>query len=368
MKLQVVAGVIGVAMLGFTALAQAPAAAPAFEVASIRAAGPPTPDKMRSGQFRTGTTIIGSRVDFEFVSLADLLPYIYRVKSLQINGPAWLRESRWNIQAKLPEGATKDQVPEMLQGLMADRFKLTVHHEKREQPVYELVVAKGGAKLEVAEAGTDAPASDGTENVIPNGFPGRMGPPPGGPGGPGGPRGGGPGDASPDGRGGRGGFISGGPNGTTTRISPNGNCGMHLEMTRLTMPALADALTPFLDKPVVDETGLAGPYKVVLDLPMEAMFAMMQNMMRTAGMPAPGQGGGPGGPGGPGPGGRGDGPGGRGGGPFAGCVEPGAADGSDASNAAITQAVQKLGLKLQARKMLFDTIVVDHLEKAPTEN
>ena len=158
--------------------------------------------------------------------------------------------------------------------------------------------------------------------------------------------------------------MLGGPNGTT-RISPNGNCGMHVELTRLSMTELADALTPFLDRPVVDETGLKGNFKIALDLPMEAMFSLMQNMARNAGMPAPG----PGGPDGRGPGGgRGDGPGGRAGGPFAGCLEPGATDGGDTSNAAITQAVQKLGLKLQARKMPFDTIVVDHLEKAPTDN
>jgi Protein of unknown function (DUF3738) len=102
------------------------------------------------------------------------------------------------------------------------------------------------------------------------------------------------------------------------------------------------------------------------------MFSMMQNMVRTLGLPGPGQGGfgGPGGPGGGPGGGRGPGdgpPGGRG---FAGCPDPGAAlaSGSDASNAPIFQAVQKLGLKLQARKAPFDTIVVDHLERTPSEN
>jgi uncharacterized protein (TIGR03435 family) len=149
---------------------------------------------------------------------------------------------------------------------------------------------------------------------------------------------------------------------------------MHMEFTKVTMPALADTLTPFLDRPVVDATGLKGTYKVTLELPMEVMFAMMQNMARNSGMPGPGQGGGPGGRGpggGPdgGPGGRGFGDG-QGRGP-GGCADPGAAlagGGPDTSNTAIFQAVQQLGLKLQARKAPFDTIVVDHLEKAPTEN
>jgi uncharacterized protein (TIGR03435 family) len=146
---------------------------------------------------------------------------------------------------------------------------------------------------------------------------------------------------------------------------------MHMEFTKLTMPALADTLTPFLDRPVVDSTGLKGTYKLTLDLPMEVMFAMMQNMARNSGM-----GFGPGGRGPDGPGGRGpDGPGGRGfdgpGRGFAGCPDPGAAlanGGLDTSNIAIFQAVQQLGLKLQPRKAPFDTIVVDRLEKTPTEN
>ncbi len=61
----------------------------------------------------------------------------------------------------------------MMQQLLADRFQLTVHHEQREQPVYELVVAKGGPKLEAAEAGSAAPAAD---NSAPNiGLPGLFG-------------------------------------------------------------------------------------------------------------------------------------------------------------------------------------------------
>ncbi len=341
------AALTGAALAASAVAAQTP---PSFEVAVIRAAGLPTPETFRSGQFRAGTTIDAGRADFEFVSLADLLPYAFRVKSFQVSGPEWMRGSRWNIQAKLPDGASQNQVPEMMQALLADRFNLAVHHEQREQPVYELVVAKGGPKLAVAEAGDDAPNSG-----LP-GFFGGLGGPPGPP--PGGPPGGPPGA---DGRGGRGRFVVGGANGT--RITPNDNCGMRLELTRVTMAALADTLTPFLERPVLDATELKGPYKVVLDLPMEVMFGMMQNMTRTAGMPMPGPGGG--GFGGPG---RGDGPGGGGrGGPLAGCVDQLAA-GTDGSNAALFQAVQKLGLKLQQRKAPFDTIVVDRLEKTPAEN
>jgi len=358
-----------VVLLVGIAVAQAPQA-PAFEVASIKAAGMPTPDTMRSGQFRTGTKINAQSADFEFVTLADLVPYAYRVKSFQVAGPASMRETRWNIVGRLPEGASQDQVPEMMQALLIDRFKLAVHHEKREQPVYELTVAKGGAKLEPGE-----PQGDGSSDAaatppgLPGFFPPFGGPPGGGPPGAGG-RGADGGGPNGDGRGGRGPIaFNGGVGGA--RISPDESCGMRLEFTSLKMSGLADTLTPFLDRPVLDSTGLTGTYKGSLRLPTDVMFLMMQNMMRNSGMPPPGgpggPGGGPGGPGGRGPDGPGSGPG-RGG-PPPGCdAGPPSADSADSSSAAIFQAVQRLGLKLQARKAPFDTIVVDHVEKTPTEN
>jgi uncharacterized protein (TIGR03435 family) len=345
------------------AQAQPQTAAPVFEVAAIRAASLPTPDTLRSGQFRVGSRIDGATLDFNFVSLAELLPYAFRVKSFQIAGPSWIRESRWNIQAKLPDGASQDQAPEMMQALLAERFQLSIHHDKREQPVYELVAGKGPLKLAPSEAGADAD-SGASASSLPGPVPGLPfpGPPPGP----------GNGGVNSDGRGGpagRGGFAVGGG---TARIAPGPNCGMHMEFTKLTMPALADTLTPFLDRPVVDSTGLKGTYKLTLDLPMEVMFAMMQNMARNSGMAFGPGGRGPDGPGGRGPNGPQDG--GFGGGPGRGpanCPDPGAAlanGGVDTSNTAIFQAVQQLGLKLQPRKAPFDTIVVDRLEKTPTEN
>lgn len=337
-----------------------PPAAPEFEVASIKSASLPTPETFRSGQFRAGTTITAGRADFEFVSLADLIPYAYRVKSFQVVGPASTRESRWNIVARLPEGASQNQVPEMLQKLLADRFSLTIHHEKRDQPVYELVVAKGGPKLEAAEPIDPSVSPTDTQGTGLGGPPGIFppfgGPPPGG-------AGRGPSDGPPGS--GRGMVVSSGTAGPV-RISPDAACGMHLEFTNVTMSAFADTLTPFLDRPVLDGTGLKGSYKASLKLPMELMFSMMQNMIRSSGLPPP-PGGGPGGPGG-GFGGPGGGPDGGGRGP-GGC-DPGAAfnGGVDTSSAALFQAVQKLGLKLEARKAPFDTIVVDRIEKQPTEN
>lgn len=333
------------------AQSQNPASRLSFEVAAIRSASPPTPQTVQSGQFRTGTKISGNNLDFEFVTLADLIPYAYRVKTFQVAGPDWIGQLRWNILAKLPDGTSRDQAPDMMQTLLVDRFRLAFHHEKRQQPVYELVVMKGGPKLTPAEntAGDDS-GSDPANVDIGLGRGGFLPP--------------GPGGAPPPdgaGRGGRGAIVAGG-----ARISPGANCGMQMEFDKLTMQALADTLTPFLDRPVVDATALKGAFKVTMDLPMDTIFAMMQNTIRNSGFAPPGQGFGAGGPGG-----RGDGPGGgRGAGPQAGCFDPSAlaAGGTDTSNTAVFQAVQKLGLRLQPVKAPFDTIVVDRLEKAPTEN
>lgn len=348
-----VAVVMG-ALLVRSASAQPPSAAPAFEVASIRSADFPTPGTMRSGQFRAGTTISNGSADFEFVTLADLLPYAFRVKSFQVFGPASLRESRWNIRAKLPEGASQDEIPEMVQAMLVDRFKLATRHEKRELPVYELVVVKGGLKLEPSDAAEAKSAGATAATPGPLGFfPPFGGPPGGGP--PGRAPGQGDGPPNGDGRGGRGPgqgmVLSSTASGTVRMLPDQENCGMRLEFTQLTMAGLADTLTPFLDRPVVDGTSLTGIYKASLKLPMEVMFSMIQNQIRNADLPPP-PGGGPGGPGGG----------------LGGCEAPQPDAGSDSSNAAIFQALQRLGLKLEARKAPFDAIIVDHFEKTPSEN
>ena len=356
--------VILLAIPVFTGIAaSAQTTTPAFEVAAIRPANLPTPETFRGGgqqQIRIGMQLDAGRLDWGLASLADMVQYAFRIKNYQVSGPEWMRSSRWNVLARLPEGASQSQAPEMMQGLLAERFQLKVHHEKRDQPVYTLEVAKGGPKLGAIEAPHDAQAEPEASGAFTPGlFPGPFGRGPGGP-----PPGAG------DGRGGRGPafMTTTGANGASVRLSQGDGCAMHLELSGITMQSFADTLAPFLDKPVIDGTQLKGTYKGTLDLPMEVMLSMMQNTMRANGLPGPGQGGfGRG----PGDGGRGPGeggPGGRGG--PQGC-DPGAAladAGADTSNAAIFRAVQKLGLKLTARKAPFDTIIIDHIEKTPTEN
>jgi uncharacterized protein (TIGR03435 family) len=283
-----------------------------------------------------------------------LIQQAYRVKLFQVVAADWMRESRWDILAKLPDGGSKEQIPEMLQALLADRFKLVVHRENRELPVYALVVGKGGLKMKASvpePAAADAPAGGPTTIGGFGFFPPPGGPPPGGGPGPGR----GPGDG-PGGPGGPGGgstsFVS--PQNGTIKISGAPQEGrIHLEVSKLSMAAFADLLTGMTDRPVLDMTGLTGDYQVVIDASPEELIGGMARAQGLAFGP-----GGPGGFGGPG------GPDGRGGGGF----RPQTDGASDPSGAVVSASVEKLGLKLEPRKSPVESIVVDHLEKTPTDN
>src|SRR5207302_6161282 len=89
------------------------------------------------------------------LSLADLINIAFRTKSYEVVGPSWLaagpmNADRFDIRATLPPGGSTDQVPEMLQALLIERFKLEFHREERQQDVFALVVGKGGHKLKEA--------------------------------------------------------------------------------------------------------------------------------------------------------------------------------------------------------------------------
>jgi uncharacterized protein (TIGR03435 family) len=91
--------------------------------------------------------------------LVELLEKAFGISSERIIGPSWIQDSRFDIAAKLPAGASKKEVPEMLQSLLAERFKLSHHIERRQQPVYALAVGNGGVKVRKS-SNTDAEATD----------------------------------------------------------------------------------------------------------------------------------------------------------------------------------------------------------------
>jgi uncharacterized protein (TIGR03435 family) len=129
-----------------------------FEVASVKPAAPQASGIMRpSGGPGTSDP---ERFTYTNVTLKALLLRAYDVKNYQITGPAWLDSERFDILAKVPAGATKEQLNIMLQHLLADRFNLTFHHEAKEMAVYELTVGKSGSKLKEADLNAVAPTGE----------------------------------------------------------------------------------------------------------------------------------------------------------------------------------------------------------------
>ena len=119
------------------------ASGPRFEVASIK----PAPELRRSSNTTLGVRLDKAQASFGGMSLSALISYACGVRLAQISGPEWLSTQRFDIVAKLPEGGSTERVPEMMQGLLAERFGLKLHRESKEFPVYALVAAKAGIKL-----------------------------------------------------------------------------------------------------------------------------------------------------------------------------------------------------------------------------
>jgi uncharacterized protein (TIGR03435 family) len=306
------------------AQSQAPSAAPpTFEVASIK----PSRDVMeaiRAGKTpHVGIKVDDQRLDIGFFTLSQLITYAYKVKAYQVLGPDWMKSAHWDIEAMLPEGANKDQVPQMMQALLADRFKLVIHQDSKEMPVLALEVGKNGIKM--APSPPDPPSTEKTDDkdgtVIDTGN-GQM-------------------RVKTTGRIGDGGSmqISAGPMGNVKVSVDNGM--MHMESSKMTMEILAQQLTGLLGQPVFDKTGVKGSYVVAVDISTEDLQAMVrsQGMIFAGASPAAGP-----------------------------ANSSGIPSAADPSGGSVYASIEKLGLKLNKEKLPVDIIVVDHLEKVPTEN
>ena len=130
------AAILGAGLIIFTSCAafgQTAEEPTTFEVASVKPAEPSAMGMIRV-QMRGGPgTPDPGQLTYTNVSLKNVLTNAYGVKGYQINGPKWLDSERFDITAKIPKGATKEQFKLMLQNLLAERFKLTLHHETKEQ-------------------------------------------------------------------------------------------------------------------------------------------------------------------------------------------------------------------------------------------
>lgn len=225
---------------------------------------------MRAGRLpKIGPEIGASRATYTYMSLADLIALAYKVRNYQINGPDWLGNERFDIEATIPEGATKDDAPAMLRALLEERFKLVAHQAQEEHMVLALVVGKSGPKMKESSAvpqafDPNAPLQPGERQVDDPDGPVRM-------------------KITPDGTV----TMNMGTRGTIVQKIDRQSMTVHLESSGTTMAGYARLLSTLL-------------------------FQM--------------------------------------------------------GGASVYQAVEQMGLKLEERKATVDLLVIDHVEKTPTEN
>jgi uncharacterized protein (TIGR03435 family) len=283
-------------------LGQASPQVPSFEVVSIRQSPPNQPGAFPQASFDQRPN---GGLSATNVTVANLIARAYPpMLPVEIVGlPEWARRDGYNVSATARlSSATRDDHLAMLRSMLADRFKLAVHVEAREQPAYDLVLARGDGKL---GAGL-TPLNVSCPAAVPNA---SIDKPP----------------ASPQMMD----FKAAPPPCTFRTVGAAlrdrlgdglGKLGDLFEGEG-TMAAVAESLRAWVDRPVVDKTGLTGTYRVVMNFDM---FARLKG--------------------------------------------PGVVDASPTATPSVFAAVeQQLGLRLERSRQLRDALVVDRLER-PTEN
>ena len=312
---------MGLLCAGTGAAAQAAAAKPEFDVASVRPSEALDQGKLRAmvqaGKMpRFGEHIDGLSAEYIRMTLKQLIGKAYGVQDYQVTVPKDITREPFDIVAKMPEGSTKDDAPKMLRTLLEQRFKLDAKKVPQEEPVYALVVGKGGLKMK--ESATKPTPLDPNAELKPGQMrqDGPFGPV----------------------------IVTRGPdNSSTLDMGDRGSYMQHVDMQNrtvrldgkgLTMQGFAEMMSLIAmnmpggaGRPIMDMTGIKGYYDMSVELSLNAL------------MP-PGGGGG--------------------------------AAGTEASvpsgGVGIEDSVQKMGLKLEPRKEPVEQVVVSHVEKMPTEN
>jgi uncharacterized protein (TIGR03435 family) len=121
---------------------------PVFEVASIRASAGGRGEGSRRENIQTSPGSMNMRN----VTLKSAIRWAYHVMDYQVSGPDWINFDRYDISAKAAEAAPDKQLEVMLQALLAERFKLTLHRETKEQAAYIVVPGKGGLKFHESQS------------------------------------------------------------------------------------------------------------------------------------------------------------------------------------------------------------------------
>lgn len=212
---------VAVALLSAAqASAQTPDKKLEFEVASVR---PSSKDLREAAPVALGLRMDGAQARIGALTIRDYIAMAYRIKSYQVVGAEWIATERFDVNAKLPDGSTVDQIPGMIQSLLAERFALKFHREPKELPVYALVIGKPPLKLRDSPVDPDAPAPTAGVNIS----------------------------------------ATGGAAGVAVNLG-NGSsytfAGGTFEGKKIAGRVLADVLERYTDRPVIDATGLNGTY------------------------------------------------------------------------------------------------------------
>ena len=296
---------------------------PEFEVASIRPAAMDRYEIQRrasTGELRTGARINGSRAEYIYMTLRQLIAAAYEVRWGQVDGPPELLDgAHFDLVCKMPVGSHREQAPLMLQSLLAERFRLAAHRETREQDVKALVVGKDGIKygVNLRELPSEAPldaggakedSAEGSGHAVPTMKLGSR-------------------------------FQQMGTVGMTVMPGPDASS-IRVEYSGATMADLAAYLAPMAiagGRKVVDMTGLSGHYDLFLDVPLTELVGA--HVMKADAPDATGPE------------------------PLApeAAADPGVAP-------SLRQSLKGLGLELRNQRAPVEHVIVEHVEKTPTEN
>ncbi|HEY4359824.1 MAG TPA: TIGR03435 family protein [Bryobacteraceae bacterium] len=296
----------GLLLASAAVLAQAIDSTLTFEVATVKpwAAGPDG-RWLSSISGGPGSQDPG-QIHYTGMPLRSLLTTAYNVKDYQVTAPEWMATERFDILAKIPAGTTKEQFNVMLQNLLKERFRMTLHRESKEMQGYELLVAKGGLKMKEVAVDPNAPVVDGPafapgERPVMN----------------------------------KDGFAILSKPALVSMVSLKGGTALDAHFTAKEQPLskIVDLVGNEMKGPVVDKTGLTGKYDFTLEFAPD-----IRNFPGLAPPPPPEPG-------------------------AAALPDP------PTTGLPFQAAIQEqLGLHLEQKKVSVEMLVVDRSEKTPTEN
>ena len=139
-------GVLVLAAAGTTVLAQDPARKLAFEVASVKKSPPATGGTRVVFGSREGDRWLAENATLRIL-LRNAYDAQYGMDGQIVGGPPWTDTDRFDIQATMAPGTSNDDMNAMVRTLLAERFQLRTHTERRDLPVYVLVVARNDGRL-----------------------------------------------------------------------------------------------------------------------------------------------------------------------------------------------------------------------------